>query len=185
MNRTLVTSLCTLFLSLSLPGLAHSAPPPAASGWIVGSSTVVGSSIGVVGGFYGGVTLGSTGCSDTPHGCGLAPLASGIIGAGLGGAITTPLTVHLTAKAVGADPKVVLRHVGITAGASAGLLVAGTAVGWAGPQLASVAGFAIAIPVVAGFSTATSIRDQKAAVAWSVAPQISRHGNGFVIHGTF
>jgi len=172
-------------ITIASPRAAYCAPSPGGAGWIVGASTFGGATIGATGGFFGSAALGSMGCSDRPHGCGLAPLAYGVVGAGLGAAITTPLTAHFTSKAVGANPKRVLRDVGITAGASAGVLAIGTAFGWGGAQALSVAGFAIGIPIAAGFSTAQSIRDRQSGIAWTLSPQLNRRTKGFTISARF
>ena len=99
--------------------------------------------------------------------------------------VTTPLTAHFTSIAVGADPSRVLRHIGITAAASTGLLLIGSAGAWSGPQLVSAAGFVIALPIVAGFSAGQSVRERQSSLAWRVAPHVNGRTTGFTIRGTF
>ena len=185
MNRKLSVLMYCMFIALAAPRVSHGAPSSSASGWIVGSATFGGSTLGATGGFVGGAALGSMGCGDMPHRCGLAPLALGVLGAGVGAAITTPLTTHFTAKAVGADARHVLRDVGITAGASFGMLLIGAATAWSAPVGLGVAGFAIALPIVAGVSAAKSVRARQDGIAWSVSPQVNRRTAGFTFHGSF
>jgi len=144
-----------------------------------------GSGVGVVGGFLGGAAIGGTECNNAPSQCGLAPLAYGFVEAGVGAMVTTPLTAHVTSKAVGADPKRVLRNVGITAAASTGLLLIGSAGGWSGPQMISAAGFVIALPIVADFSAGQSVRERQSNIARRVEPRINGRTTGFTIRGTF
>jgi hypothetical protein len=99
--------------------------------------------------------------------------------------IIISLTAHFTSKAVGADPKRVLRHIGITAAASTGLLLIGSAGAWSGPQMISAAGFVIALPIVAGFSAGQSVRERQSAIAWRVEPHVNGRTTGFTIRGTF
>jgi hypothetical protein len=178
MKNLALFTLLLLLLGVVTPQTAHAEPSPAAKGIIVGSIGIGSSAVGALGLGALGVGVGATTCGNQFECWG--PLLYGGIGATIGGAVGMPLGAALSAKKFGARPGKLLLNMGITAGASLGVLVIGEAV-WS-PALSGIGltGLGLGLPITAAVTVAHQLSKTETSASLTISPMLQRGRQGVI-----
>jgi hypothetical protein len=178
MKQLAIVFIISFALAAAAPQNAHAEPTPAVKGLIVGGISIGSAAVGSLALGAAGVGIGSTTCGG--HFECWAPMLYGGIGAVVGSTVGMPLGAALSAKKFGVRPGKVLLNMGLTAGASAGVILIGS-LAWS-PAISAigVTGLGLGLPIAAGVTVAHQLNDPETSAALSISPMIRRGRRGVV-----